>query len=356
MVAIDRDLLFIYSENARMRLKILAKALKKTPQRLKYTLTNLEKEGIVRAPHCIFDYSYLGLLLFRVYFKGGYISENDKLGIIKKLSEHPYVTSIYELTGEFDLALEFIAPNPSRFNKELKTAANLIPTLNNYKIILNVVTHVYPRQYLPKSKELGAAEKPEIIVGGDRAVDSFTKNELDVMKQLLMRPKMRRTAMAKVTRLNIKTVTSVVRQLQKRKIIKGFKYAIDANALGFEKARLFLNLHNISKEREAQLLGFLLRTPEVVQVHKTVGDWEMEIDIETLDKNRMRYLIILIREEFKDIIESFNLIEFYQYYKRSYLPMYLFMPELPQQQRKAEVQERLQKWNVSKGDANKSLK
>ena len=31
-----------------------------------------------------------------------------------------------------------------------------------------------------------------------------------------------------------------------------------------------------------------------------------------------------LREEFKDIIQTFNLIEFFRYYKRSYIPMYLF--------------------------------
>jgi len=71
----------------------------------------------------------------------------------------------------------------------------------------------------------------------------------------------------------------------------------------------------------------LLKTREIVQMNKTVGDWDMEIDIESLDSGRIRQIILQIREEFKDIIERFNLIEFHDSYKKSYLPNYLFREE-----------------------------
>jgi len=55
-----------------------------------------------------------------------------------------------------------------------------------------------------------------------------------------------------------------------------------------------------------------------------VGDWDMELDIEALDKSKIRSIIIDMREKFKDLIEKFNLIEVYKCYKKSYLPAYLF--------------------------------
>ena len=71
-------------------------------------------------------------------------------------------------------------------------------------------------------------------------------------------------------------------------------------------------------------MDYLLKTKEIVQVHKTVGDWDLELDIESPDKTTVRKLTIEIREGFRDIIETFNIMEFYHYYKRSYLPKYLF--------------------------------
>mgnify|MGYP001565261859 CR=1 FL=1 len=320
----NRDALFLYGENARIKLKDLASILRKSPQLLKYTLRTLEQDKTVNLPHTVFDYSYFGLLLFRVYFKGAYISERDKAAILRELNSNTYVTSVYELEGEFDLAIEIIAPNPSRFNKELKKVANIIPTLNNYKVLLNVVTHIYPRFYLPRNPLLLEQGGNEIVIGGDRNIVSFEPNEIAVLHVLLENPKIRISSLAKATKLNNKTVTTIHKDLQKRKIIRGFKYIIDTSQLGVYKFRLFLKLHNVSQEREADLLSYMLRMKEIIQVNKTVGDWDIEVDIESLDKARVRFISLEMRETFKDILQSFNIIEFYGWYKRSYLPQYLF--------------------------------
>jgi len=84
-------------------------------------------------------------------------------------------------------------------------------------------------------------------------------------------------------------------------------------------------------EREKQLKEYFLKTREVVKVNKTVGDWDIEIDIESLDKSKIRYLIVQLREGFKDLIENFNIIEFYQYYQVSYLPRYLFKENISEE-------------------------
>ena len=324
MVKFDRSLLFLYSENARAKIKDLSGTLKKSSQRLKYSIEKFEKEGIINNAHCVFDYSYFGIILFRVYFKGGYISEKDKAEIIKKLVINPYIVSICELSGEFDLALELGAPNPSRFNKELKNIATLIPTLNNYKILLNVVTHIYPRYYLIEDYSAITHIEGEKIIGGDRIIEDFSQNEISIMKNLQISPKIRLTTLARQSSINIKTAVSILKNLENKKIIKGFKYVLDTGKLGINKFRLFLKLHNVSKEREQQLMDFMLKTKEIVQLNKTVGDWDMEVDIESADKNRIRFLTIQIRENFKDIIETFNIIEFSKYYMKSYLPKYLF--------------------------------
>jgi len=319
----DNELIYMLSENSRMSLKELSYHLKKSSQRLKYSISTLEKEGIIREPYCVFDYSYFGLLLFRVYFKGGYIDEGDKVNILKRLNSNPYIITTYELTGEFDLVAEFLCPNPSKFNKELKKIVQIFPTLNDYKIILNLVTYLYPRNFLISNKELEASNI-EKIVGGDRDVAEISKNEIGVLKNILPEPKIRLTKLAKRSGLNIKTVKTILSNLQEKNIIRGYKYILDTNKLGLNKCRLFLKLHNISQDREKELNEYMQKIQEIVQVNKTVGDWDLEIDIEAAGSSRTRYIIMLIRKEFRDLIESFNLIEFFTYYKRSYLPMYLF--------------------------------
>ncbi len=323
MAKLDYDLIYLKSENARISLKNLSKELKKSSQRLKYSLCVLEKEGIITNPYCVFDYSYFGLILFRVYFKGIYVGEHDKAKIISELSNNPYIVAIRSLTGEFDLAVEFASPNPSKFNKELKKIVELNPTLNDYKVILNLVTYIYPKNYLAKKIDISQSNM-EKIIGGDREIETFAANELAVIKNLCTAPTARLTALAESSGLNVKTIKSILNNLIKRKIIKGFKYVLDTTKMDISSFRLFLKLHNLSVEREAVLMNYLLSTKEIVQLNKTVGDWDMEIDLEALDKSKIRTIIMQLREEFKDLIEKFNLIEVYDTHSKSYLPPYLF--------------------------------
>ncbi|MFH2028398.1 MAG: hypothetical protein ABIJ08_04630 [Nanoarchaeota archaeon] len=326
MPKIDKNLLAIISENSRMKLNDIAYLLKKSPQRLKYSINLFKKENIVSCPYLVFDYSFFGLLLFRVYFKGGYIGEKDKDEIITKLTNNPYVNSIYELTGEFDLAVEISAPNPSKFNKELKKISTLIPTMNNYKIILNIVTLLYPRLYLIDNS-IEHLFSREIIVGGDRGIQEFNSEQKKVISILLNNPLKNLALLSSEAGMNIRTSNSILKDLQDKKFIRGFRYVIDTSKVGVEKSKLFLKLHNMSAERDAELLTFLREAKEIVQVNRTIGDWNMEIDIESFDKKRIRYIILRLREEFKDIIETFNLIDFYKTHKVSYLPLFLFQQE-----------------------------
>lgn len=326
----DKELIFHCSENGRVKIKELSSKLGKSSQRLKYNLETLERDRIIYNPYTLIDYSLFGLLLFRVYFKGCFMSEKEKNNVFKKLEEYTSVIAIYELEGEFDLVIEMEAPNPSRFNKELKNIITEIPILNNYKIVLNIVTHIYPRNYLLKDdmEELsGKRLSKDIIVGGDRKIGKFDKNELKIIKSILLKPKIRLTDLAQETGLNIKTVASTLRNLEKRTIIKGYKYIINTDKLGINKYRLFLKLRNLSKEKEIELGNYLVKTPEIIQMNKTVGDWDMEIDLEALNKNKIRGLILNLREAFIDIIEDFNSMEFYEYSKKTFLPLYIFEEE-----------------------------
>ena len=326
MIKFDYELIYLQSENARANLKDIAHQLKKTSQRLKYSLSVLEKDQVIINPYCIFDYSYFGLILFRVYFKGVYINEQEKERMINELNDNLYITSIYELTGEFDLVIEFAFPNPSKFNKEFKKIVTATNGLNDYKILLNLVTYIYPRNYMIKDQDLQVFNM-EKIIGGDRERQFFNSNEKKIIKNLIINPRIRVNELARKSELNIKTAQSILRNLMKKNIIKGFKYNLDTNKLGIHKSRLFLKLHNLSIEKENEIMNYMLNVKEIVQMNKTVGDWDIEIDIESFDKSKIRYLISEIREKFIDLIERVNLIEFYRYYKRSYLPYYIFKEE-----------------------------
>lgn len=317
------DFLFLSSEDARFKIKEYSQILKISSQLAKYKHSILLKDATIYKPYCIFDYSYLNLILFKAYFKNTYISEKDKARIIKELSNHEYIVAIYELGGEFDLVIEMLAPNPSRFNKIIKELTDSLPTLKNYKMLLNIVSHIYPKTYLSKNKKLTDKFTKNIIIGGDRDYEQFSNYEKKVISTLFNNPTSKYTTISNESKINIKTLKKTWLDLSKKNFVKGFKYLININSLEIHRLRLFLKLHNLTKEKEELLLDYLKKTPEIVSSHKTLGDWDLEIDIESFEKTINRKIIINLREEFSEIIENFNMMEFLYFYKREYLPKFL---------------------------------
>ncbi|MBW6461690.1 MAG: hypothetical protein K0B07_01450 [DPANN group archaeon] len=46
-------------------------------------------------------------------------------------------------------------------------------------------------------------------------------------------------------------------------------------------------MHNLTIESEESLTEYMLKTKEIITINKTVGDWNLEIDIESSTKNRI---------------------------------------------------------------------
>ena len=101
-------------------------------------------------------------------------------------------------------------------------------------------------------------------------MEVFTENEMRVMRNLLNNPLLRLSHLARLSGINIKTAASVLRNLRKRKVIKGFKYLMDTNKLGIYKFRLFLTLFFSSYERSGGRTGLALIINYIVVI-KTKG-------------------------------------------------------------------------------------
>jgi DNA-binding Lrp family transcriptional regulator len=316
----DYRLLYFYSDNCRVSFSSIAKKLRKSPQIVKYSINQLEKQGIIPFYYTVIDYSLFNMLLFRVYFRGGYSGGPQLNSLIKKLVENPSVVSIYEIGGQYDLIVEFMAENPSRFNKELKSIVAENPELNNHDIIINVVSHIYPRNYLLGKKKTNYAQPlKEIIVGGDRKFSKISKNEKKVLIALVENPKERITSIALKLKINAKTAIASMKSLQENKIIRGYKGSIKTGKIGVMHNRITLKLHNIDPLKEKQLMNFCINAPQITRLNKTIGQWDIEIDSETFSQEEFRKIYLTIREEFKDIIMLFNSYRVYNKFKHKYI-------------------------------------
>jgi DNA-binding Lrp family transcriptional regulator len=309
----EKRFLYYYSDNCRITYSQLGKMIKKSPQNTRYYVNSIEKESILNY-HTLIDYSYLDLLMFRVYFKGGF--SRGITPLIQHISKSGYLASISTISGQYDISMEFLARNPSRFNKQLKQLVQDFKELSNYDLIINVVTHIYPRSYLVNKTD-------DIIIGGDRKPRILSQSEIILLKLLVNNPKIKVTELAHKSQMNIKTVILRLKDLQKE-LVMGFRTEFDMDKFGIYRNRIILKLHNINVAVEESLLKFCTQNEHIVCLNKTMGLWDIEIDIETSDMIKFREIFFIIREQFKDIIQSFNYFRIFNTHYRKYVPDYFW--------------------------------
>ncbi|MGC9148447.1 MAG: Lrp/AsnC family transcriptional regulator [Sulfolobales archaeon] len=115
---LDLRILEILRENARISVRDIARLLKKAPSTVAERIKKLEKKGFITGYTALIDSGKLGyrlnaLTLLQV--EGGYIEEVEKL-----LASEPNVRAVYDITGEYDIAIVSTFRDTEELDKFIK--------------------------------------------------------------------------------------------------------------------------------------------------------------------------------------------------------------------------------------------
>ncbi|MFW6084064.1 MAG: winged helix-turn-helix transcriptional regulator [Gemmatimonadota bacterium] len=120
---LDRRILRALQEDARRSNRQLARELDVAATTVGNHLADLEERGIVRGYRADIDYRKLGFGLVavtRIKAKGEALP-----AIVKSLTEHPSLTHVYEITGEFDVMVIGRFADEQEMNREIKSMLSM---------------------------------------------------------------------------------------------------------------------------------------------------------------------------------------------------------------------------------------
>lgn len=120
---LDRRILRALQEDARRSNRQLARELGVAATTVGNHLEDLEERGVIRGYRADVDYRKLGLGLVavtRIKARGEALP-----AIVKSLTEHPSLTHVYEITGEFDVMVIGRFANEQEMNREIKSMLSM---------------------------------------------------------------------------------------------------------------------------------------------------------------------------------------------------------------------------------------
>ena len=281
-------LLYYLTENSRIKTKDLARLLKTSQQACSYLIKQYEKKNIIRDYYALVDPVKLGFTNILVGFD--IIGPDRKKDIESRLSKLSSVVFIEENDLGVDLLLEYSVFNMSSFNK-LHTSI-----LKEYKDSLIVkfmfpviVKHIFNKKYLFKKPST------DIIICGDREISRLSKPEIEVLKAFGNDPKARLTGIASKISCSTTTVSRLKVGLEKRKIISGYSLVLDYSSLGILRHHILFSFQNEGVDFMEKFVEFSRQHPNIVQLIKLMGTYQVMITIEEL---KSRQVVQQIRSEF----------------------------------------------------------
>ncbi len=147
---LQKDVLRLLTENARMPIKEFAERLDKTEKEIKDTIKNLEDNNIIRGYKAIFDESAFDRNIVKAIIEVRVRPERDGgfNKIAERISKFPEVNSLYLVSGGFDLQLEVQGEN-------LQDVAGFVSSkLATIEGVLSTATHFLLKKYKESGKIL----------------------------------------------------------------------------------------------------------------------------------------------------------------------------------------------------------
>ncbi len=314
----DRNLLYELDKDSSQPISKLAKKLRRSKQFVLYRMKKLEETGIITGYQAIIDMSKIGYFTFRIYFKFQKMTREDGEKFVAHIRENlDQVWTITSMHGKWDYAL-FLGVNSIN---ELHGAWDNImlhykEKIKSYNISVYSPIHNFNRKFfLNHTKRkietveriYGAEEKEKIEEKDWKLIKAYA---IDVRKSSL--------DLAKKLNLSPETVRKRIKNLEKRKIIVGYKLGLDTDNLGYDTYRI--DLHLSSTKQNKKLFNYCKSHKNIYQINNSIGGADFEIEIGVNDFFHMVKLIDEIKKEFKDVVNDADHFGFSTFHVLKYIP------------------------------------
>ncbi len=318
----SRKLLFYLDADARINISTLAKKMRCSPQRVHYTIQQLEKRNTICGYTTVFNYRTFGLNGYYIFFQAVYKTKDEYQILISYLKGQPEVVWIESIQGLWDLGVLILASNPSAFNAIFRRImTEKTKMLKKYFIVTIIAIYAYDRDYLmPKI----IAPKDFSILGGDSGALKLERNLMKISEQLLLSPDSTLKSLAKKTGLSFPTIVKGIKKLKCDQVITGFKPILNVETLHICSKHVMVSFSNFDAVLEEKLTSFCKNHPNIITLIRCFGRWDLILEFESLTEEEFRNFIFLLREKFEDIIDEYDVFPILKREKLQFLPTNVF--------------------------------
>lgn len=267
-------LLALLSNDARIPTKEISSKLKISQQAGSAAISNLITKDFLKFD-LIVDPARFGCIDIIVGFELLQFSKDSEKRVVAILKKCENITKVEVCSRGVDLLLEYSVNNLSHFNKVHSELVQNLKGLIKTKFVLPIIVkHLFSRDYLWKSTP------SDSIVCGDREVLILSPEEKALLSHLSRNSRDSIRSISEKTRLGIKKLTNMKKNLEKKGVIK--KYSCTPN---FSKYFLFRMVYLIRFNGDViaeinRFIEYSKTSKNIIEVSKLIGKYQLLVIVE----------------------------------------------------------------------------
>jgi DNA-binding Lrp family transcriptional regulator len=313
----DKQILYELDKNARLSYSALAKKVLLKQNSVMYRIEQLKERGIIKGFRTIIDVGKLGYITSNLFFDLQNITPEKENQIIEFLKSNNNVNWVASVEGDYNIGVSIITKNVGEikliWEDLMRRYMNYIAK-RRFTILFNM--SYFSRAYLIDAKinhhEIEIVTEPKL-----EAVDLIDMKIIAILNNDC------RTKIVDISRkieITPKTVISRIKNLEEKKIIRGYKVSIDIEQLGYETYKICFMLNNLTRDKIVSFLRYAKDHPNITFYIRDIGGEDFEIQVEVKNSSELRVILDDIESKYSDIIRDYKTMLFFKGNKHIYFP------------------------------------
>jgi Lrp/AsnC family transcriptional regulator for asnA, asnC and gidA len=258
----------------------------------------------------------LGYISGRFIIKFQHDTPEKEIEMINLLVSKPYTWWIGRIEGQRDLCFTIWA-------KDIYDLYDIIREIQQeFKwLIKDFVPGIYAKFYQYRRAYLlnKQTDNSKPVITCFREVADFDQTDINLLKIIAADARIRTTDIASRLHVTSDTVRMRLKKLIDKKIIQGFRAALDLRKLGYLWYKIQLDLEDVSKI--SNIIHYAHSHPNIVYAYEVIGGYDLELELEVENYEQFKKILNEIRDMFSKEIRYCDHFLFSEEFKIIYMPM-----------------------------------
>lgn len=313
----DKKLLYELDKDSRQTNKQIAKKVGLSEQSVGNRIKQLISSGVIEYFFVKTNPSLLGYFHIKVYLRLTNMTQKKEKELIEHLMKQKNIFWLASLRGKYDLVISMYAKNMVDFSeKYAEIFKDWAEYISGRNVVMLEKAFTYTKAYLLENK---TPEKIVYSVGKEKQVE-LDKTDEKILRILNAEARSSLVEISNKINVSPDTVNYRINNLQKKGIITGFGVKIDFTKIKGNYYLLFLKLQNMNQQKYEKIQILAETNRNIIIFIKTLGDHDLEFEIETQSNEDLDKIIKLLRDNFTNEVKDYEILELTREHRITYFP------------------------------------